>query len=524
MRASAVRRTRITARKHTPGYGAPLSWAILELNGHIVRIRLLQWVVVCRVDHEIAAALGVARVGEQGNYRPPRRPEENGQASLLALEAALGTARQALGPDDKPDGDDARVRQPSDAPTGQPGDAHAEQPGDARAGKPGNAGAGKPGAAGAGKPGYADAGQSGDAGAGQPGDAGAGKPGGARVAQAEVGGDRPGAGRAKPPWPTVVATTVRLWLRRRWAALARLFRRRWAIVVAVLAVAVLVVGGLTVSLLRHTGTGSAAGQQAARVGLRTGPAGQNAAATAAGHAAAVWVARQVSRDAMVACDPGMCHVLEAQGLPAGNLLLLRSRTTGLRFCNVIVATQNVRNLLGSRILGQSAPAVIAGFGSGTARIDVRAVAPGGAAAYRAALAADWAARRKAAAELMKSPRIHAGDAAMQELRAGMVDSRVLITLAALAASHPVNVMAFGDAAPGAAADVPLREMEITGARGPAQGTAELRRMRSFVLAQRAVFLPAHVTLVRLAGGAAALRIEFGAPSPLGLLVGRPVTQ
>jgi hypothetical protein len=295
-------------------------------------------------------------------------------------------------------------------------------------------------------------------------------------------------------------------------------------VVAVLAVAALVAGGLTVSFLRHAGTGSAAGQQNARVGPLTGPAGQNAAATTAGHAAAVWVARQVSRDAMVACDPGMCHVLEAQGLPAGNLLMLRSRTTGLRFCDVIVETQTVRNLLGSRILGQSAPAVIAGFGSGAARIDVRAVAPGGAAAYRAALAADWAARRKAAAELMKSPRIHAGDAAMQELRTGMVDSRVLITLAALAASHPVNVMAFGDAAPGAAAGLPLRAMEVSGVRGPGQSTAELRRMRSFVLAQRAVFLPAHVTLVRLADGAAALRIEFGAPSPLGLLVGRPVTQ
>jgi len=466
----------MTAGKRPPGYGAPLSLAILELNGHIVRIRLLQWVVVCRVDDEIAAALGVARMGEQGNYRPPRRPGENGQASLLALEAALGTARQALGPDDELDGDDARIRQPSDAPKGKPGDARAELPGSVR------------------------------------------------VAQPEAGGDRPGADRPKPPWPTVLATTVRLWLRRRWAALGRLFRHRWAIVVAVLAVAALVVGGLTVSFLRHAGTGPAAGQQNARVGPLTGPAGQNAAATTAGQTAAVWVARQVSRDAMVACDPGMCHVLEAQGLPAGNLLMLRSRTTGLRFCNVIVETQTVRNLLGSRILGQSAPAVIAGFGSGAARIDVRAVAPGGAAAYRAALAADWAARRKAAAELMKSPRIHAGDAAMQELRTGMVDSRVLITLAALAASHPVNVMAFGDAAPGAAAGLPLRAMEVSGVRGPGQSTAELRRMRSFVLAQRAVFLPAHVTLVRLADGAAALRIEFGAPSPLGLLVGRPVTQ
>ena len=463
-------------------------------------------------------------MGEQGNYRPPRRPGENGQASLLALEAALGTARQALGPDDELDGDDARIRQPSDAPKGKPGDARAKLPGDAGARQPDDAATAKPGDTAAGKPSEGGAGQPGEAGAGLPGEAGAGRPGGDRGAQPEAGGDRPAADRPKPPWPAVLATTVRLWLRRRWAALGRLFRHRWAIVVAVLAVAALVVGGLTVSFLRHAGTGSAAGQQAARAGPLTGPAGQNAAATTAGHAAAVWVVRQVSRDAMVACDPGMCHVLEAQGLPAGNLLMLRSRTTGLRFCNVIVETQTVRNLLGSRILGQSAPAVIAGFGSGAARIDVRAVAPGGAAAYRAALAADWAARRKAAAELMKSPRIHAGDAAMQELRAGMVDSRVLITLAALAASHPVNVMAFGDAAPGAAADVPLREMEITGARGPAQGTAELRRMRSFVLAQRAVFLPAHVTLVRLAGGAAALRIEFGAPSPLGLLVGRPVTQ
>jgi len=447
-------------------------------------------------------------VGEQGNYRPPRRQEENGQASLLALEAALGTARQALGPHDELDGDDARIRQHSDAPKGKPGDARAELPGDAGATQPDDAATAKPGEAAAGKPSEADAGQ----------------PGGVRVAQPEVGGDQPGADRLKPPWPAVLATTVRLWLRRRWAGLGRLFRHRWAIVVAVLAVAALVVGGLTVSFLRHAGTGSAAGQQAARAGPLTGPAGQNAAATTAGHAAAVWVARQVSRDAIVACDPGMCHVLEAQGLPAGNLLVLRSRTTGLRFCNVIVATQTVRNLLGSRILGQSAPAVIAGFGSGAARIDVRAVAPGGAAAYRAALAADWAARRKAAAELMKSPRIHAGDAAMQELRTGMVDSRVLITLAALAASHPVNVMAFGDAAPGAAAGLPLRAMEVSGVRGSGQSTAELRRMRSFVLAQRAVFLPAHVTLVRLADGAAALRIEFGVPSPLGLLVGRPVTQ
>jgi hypothetical protein len=322
----------------------------------------------------------------------------------------------------------------------------------------------------------------------------------------------------------VVATTARLWLRRRRVALHRLFRHRWAIALAVLAVTSVVVGGLAVSFPRHAGTAPAAGQKAAHAGMFTGPTGQNFGAAAVGHAAAVWVARQVSRDAIVACDPGMCRVLQAQGFPAGNLLVLRSGATGLRFCDVIVATQAVRNLLGGRLQRENAPAVIAGFGSGVARIDVRAVAPGGAAAYRAALAADWAARRRAAAELVKSPRIHAGGAARQELLTGKVDSRLLITLAALAVSHPVDVAAFGDSAPGASAGVPLREMEISPAGSPASRSAELQRIRSMVLAQHAVFLPAQVSLVRLAGGGAALRIEFGAPSPLGLLLGRPVTQ
>jgi hypothetical protein len=385
-------------------------------------------------------------MGEQGNYRPPRRQAGNERVSLLALEAAFGAARQGPSRGNEPECDDAPGRQP------------------------------------------------------------------------EASGRRPGMNRSGPPWPALAATTVRLWLRRRRAALGRLFQHGWAIALAALAVTSLVVGGLTVSLPRHAGTAPGTGQKSAHTGMLTGPMGQNSTAAAA------WVAYQVSRDAIVACDPGMCRVLQAQGFPAGNLLVLRSGATGLRFCDVIVATQAVRSLFGSRLQRENAPAVIAGFGSGEARIDVRAVAPGGAVAYRAALAADWAARRRAAAELVKSPRIHAGGAARQELLTGKVDSRLLITLAALAVSDPVNVVAFGDSAPGASAGVPLREMEISGTRSPAHRSAELQRIRSLVLAQRAVFLPAHVSLVRLADGGAALRIEFGAPGPLGLLLGRPVTQ
>jgi hypothetical protein len=339
----------------------------------------------------------------------------------------------------------------------------------------------------------------------------------AHVRPPGVSGPRPSTNPG-PPWPAVVATTMRLGLRRRSGALGGPFRRHRVTALIVLAATALVASGLAVFFARQAGTAPAAGE-AAQAGVLPGPVDRSPGAGAA----ATWVARQVSRDAVVGCDPGMCRLLRAHGFPVGGLLVLRPGTPGLGFCDVIVATQAVGKLLGRRLEGEDAPAVIAGFGSGRARIDIRAVAPRGATAYRAALAADWAARRKAAAQLVTSPRIQAGGAARQELLTGRVDSRLLITLAGLAVSYPVNVVAFGGDAPGAAAAMPLREMEITGTGSPAYRAAELQRIRSSVLAQHSVFLPAHVRLVRLAGGAA-LRIEFGAPSPLGLLLGRPVIQ
>jgi hypothetical protein len=337
----------------------------------------------------------------------------------------------------------------------------------------------------------------------------------AGAGQSEAGGRLPGASRPKPAWLAVVATTVRLWLRRRFA-LRRLPRSGWVIAVA----AVLVLSGLAVIVLRGADTTPAAGREPAPTGAPAGRAGQSSGVATVRQAVAVWVVRQVSRDAMVACDPAMCSVLRAEGFPPQNLMVLQAEATGLRFCQVVVVTQAVRNLIGRRLEQGNTPTIIASFGSGVALIEVRAVAQAGAGSYRAAFAADWAARRKAAAELVKNPRIHVAGAARKELLAGKVDSRLLITLAALAVSYPVNVVGFGDSAPGAAAGVPLREMEISGTGG----SAELRRIRSLVLAQRAVFLPAYVSLVRLASSGRALQIEFGAPSPLGLLLGRPVSQ
>jgi hypothetical protein len=246
----------------------------------------------------------------------------------------------------------------------------------------------------------------------------------------------------------------------------------------------------------------------------SGPAGGSAAggpaspAAAAGQAAA-WVASQVSRGAIVACDPSMCSALQARGIAAGNLLAVRTGASNPRSADVVVATPAVRGAFGSRLASVYAPGVLASFGSGGARIDVRAVAPNGAAAYLAGLASDLAARKEAGSELLSNPRISVPAAARDQLLSGRVDTRLLLMLTTMAASQPVQVVTFGDAGPRASADMPLRGAEVTVAR-TAGGTSAAR-------AQRPPYLPAQAAIVRGAAGASVLSLQFAAPSPVGLL-------
>jgi hypothetical protein len=231
--------------------------------------------------------------------------------------------------------------------------------------------------------------------------------------------------------------------------------------------------------------------------------------------AAAWVARQVSPDAIVACDPDMCSALLAQQIAPGNLLELRSGAADPLGSDVLVATAAVRSQFGARLASVYAPAVLASFGSGRLRIDVRAVAPDGAAAYRAELATDLTARRRAGGQLLGNPHVQVSAAARRELQAGQVDSRLLATLAALAGQEPVQVAAFGDSGPGASAGVPLRSAVITVAgRDDPDAVAE---MLTFVRAQRPPYLAARSLIEPGPAGGPALSIQFAAPSPLGLL-------
>jgi hypothetical protein len=257
-----------------------------------------------------------------------------------------------------------------------------------------------------------------------------------------------------------------------------------------------------------------------RVVHRQSGAGNSLEAAAARSKAASWVVAQVSRSATVSCDPVMCRALASRGFPAADLDEVLPGAIHLRPSGVIVATADVRRDFGGHHLTSGyAPGIIASFGSGTTQVDIRVIDPHGAAAYKAEVSADLQSRKQSGAGLANSPRITASATARRQLRAGQVDSRVLTVLTGLAVVHPLSVVGFGAPGPGAGAASPLRSVELAwpsetaGAGRP----GSVRAMMAFVNAQRGPFRPARTAVIRLADGRAVVRVEFTAPSPLGLL-------
>src|SRR5215831_3922365 len=327
----------------------------------------------------------------------------------------------------------------------------------------------------------------------------------------QVGGAlaSPAGAEVTPSWGKVIGTTVRLWVAR---------RRTWWRVLAVLGVVLVVfaAGGLTVALLRGSRPGNAAGGSATASG--TPGLAQVQAAAAARQQAATWVTAQVSHSAMVSCDPAMCAALEARGFPAGDLLTLGSAAADPLGSAVIVSTAAVRSEFSDRLTTVYAPIMIASFGSGSARVDVRVYAPGGAAAYLAALRADQAVRQHLGRVLLGNSRVSATPAAKAQLAAGQVDTRLLAILATLTHQGPVSVVAFGGSGPGSSPGVPLRTAELASPRGAKSGY--LPSIIALLRAQQPPYLANSATLARLAnGGLQVVRIEFAAPTPLGLLSG-----
>jgi hypothetical protein len=184
--------------------------------------------------------------------------------------------------------------------------------------------------------------------------------------------------------------------------------------------------------------------------------------------------------------------------------------------DLVVATASVRNQFGSR-LAVWAPATIASFGTGNARIDIRWSYPGGAKAYRAALPAALRVRKAADAELLTNSSIRLSAPARAQLLSGQIDPRLPLLLVTMAHSHPLRVVDFAAQSPGGGPASLLRWVDLATTIRAAHLTrpAYLGWMHSFIHAQRAEYRPAWVQQVTPRTGQTVLRIGYGAPSPLG---------
>jgi hypothetical protein len=239
-----------------------------------------------------------------------------------------------------------------------------------------------------------------------------------------------------------------------------------------------------------------------------------AEAAAARKRAVTWILGQVSRAAVVSCDPQVCADLVRAGFPSANLLTLGPTSNDPLGSALVVATAPIRVQYGSRLASVYAPATIASFGSGTARIDILLVYPGGAASYDAFQQTALRNRKVAGALLLANSQIKASATARAQLLSGDVDPRLPQLLAIMAESHPVHIVDFINQSPGGGPASLLRSVDLaTVAR-----TAHLTRAAylgwiAFIDAQRAEYRPS-VQQVPLHPGQTVLRIGYGAPSPL----------
>jgi hypothetical protein len=300
-----------------------------------------------------------------------------------------------------------------------------------------------------------------------------------------------GAGTAKPP--------------KRQARASRSYQMAGVLVAAVIVGA----AALGFAVFHHIGGNSVTGSSAGRSGAVRSGAGsaRPVGPPAISRQAAAWVAAQVGT-ATISCDAVMCQALKSRGMPDGQLRELKPGTTDPLGSAIIVATPVLRSQVGSRLSSVYAPVLLARFGSGSRQIQVRAIAPHGAAAYMSLAKLDLADRKMSGTQLAQSSRIVTPTAARRQLAGGEVDSRLMTVLTALAARYPVHIVAFGDSGP--VTDVaPFRSADLAG--------SNLKAMRTLLLAQQSPFRVTQASFLPLHTGQPVLRIDFAAPSMFGLL-------
>jgi serine/threonine protein kinase len=287
-------------------------------------------------------------------------------------------------------------------------------------------------------------------------------------------------------------------------------RIRWRWRATALLASVLLAGGAgALTMLSQHGPSpkrSASGHAIGKQELAAGAAARTQAIT--------WILQQVSRAAVVSCDAQVCTDLAQRGFPSPETLGPGSNDP--LGSTLVVATAQIRAQFGGRLASVYAPVILASFGSGNARIEIREVIPGGTRAYRAALAADLRARKIADAQLLSNSHITVSATARTQLLSGDIDPRLPQLIAEMAHFQLVRIVAFGDQGPGGGPASLLRSVDLAThvTRSHLAAPAYLKSMQALVNAQNAQYRPALSAQITLLTGQTVLRIQYDAPSPL----------
>ena len=263
-------------------------------------------------------------------------------------------------------------------------------------------------------------------------------------------------------------------------------RGRWRWAAAVLVPVLLIVGviGLAVNL---AGRGTPPGQP---TGHHPGASPQADNEAAVRTQAVTWIMHQVSRGAVVGCDAQVYADLLNRGFPGASLLRFGPQSSDPLGADLVVATAAVRAQFRDRLASAWAPAIIAAFGSGNARIEIRLEFPGGTASYRLVQGAYARARKHIDTQLLTNRSIKLSPKAIAQLRSGNIDPRLPALIAAMVPIHRLQIVDFGGQSPGGGPASLLRSMDLATADPPAHLSPSeyINWMRSFIGTPRAAGL------------------------------------
>ncbi|RKS71308.1 hypothetical protein CLV35_3104 [Motilibacter peucedani] len=184
--------------------------------------------------------------------------------------------------------------------------------------------------------------------------------------------------------------------------------------------------------------------------------------------------------------------------------------------DVVVSTRALRSLASSTAYvsdSLTSSTVLASFGSGADRVEVRRVNALGAGSAGAQAREDTTASAGVGAQLARNPRLSLSSPARALLVGGHVDARLVTLLALALQDQPVTVVGF-PAAPGESAERPRRAAEVVSLDGApvSVDSPGVLALRSLVAAQRAPYSAATVSV-----GNGALVVSYPASPASGLL-------